>query len=463
MTAKAKQAPGPSLSSVFGLLRSLQTDPIRFFEGLRAEYGPVVRIPFAHKTTFLLTDPEHLKYVLRLNYKNYRKADMFNKERKKALGHSLLTSEGDHWFKQRKLCQPSFKRKQLDELVADMAGVVAHDLEEWAPRARSGEAFDVADELTAITINIASKTLFGVDMRPATAKVRETVGILVYEGAMRMKRLFRIPYVVPTPTNRRINRAIRELDEIVYGVIRDRRQSVEEERTDVLSRLLRARDPETGEGMTDEELRDEVTTFLIGGHESTASGLAWTVWLLATHPEAEARVRAEVAEALGGRPPTAADLPRLPYTRRVVQESLRLYPPSWLFDREAIEADEIGGYHIPAGATICILPWLQHRDPEQWPDPERFDPDRFRPERSEGRATFAYCPFSGGPRKCIGDEFALQESTIVVAMLTQRYAVNVDPDHPIDLLTLIALRPRHGVKVTIEERSGAPAEAAHGE
>jgi cytochrome P450 len=203
--------------------------------------------------------------------------------------------------------------------------------------------------------------------------------------------------------------------------------------------------------MNDTELRDEVTTFLIGGHESTASGLAWTTWLLATNPEVDARLRAEVAEVLGSRRPTVEDVGKLGFTRRVVQESLRLYPPSWLFDREAVADDELGGFHIPAGATLCILPWLQHRDPKHWEDPERFDPDRFLPERSETRPTFSYCPFSGGPRKCIGDEFALQESTIVAAMLAQRYRVTVVPEHPIELLTLIALRPRHGVKVTLRE------------
>jgi cytochrome P450 len=450
-----RQAPGPPATQLFTLLRGLQKDPVRFFEGLRREFGPVVRIPFAHKQVFLITDPDALKQVLQLNAKNYRKSEMFNRERKAALGESLLTSEGPHWFKQRKLAQPAFKRPQLNALVNDMAQVTARNLDGWRPHVERGRPFDIAEELTKLTIHIASKTLFGVDVGDKTDAICESVAVLVRAGAERMATLLRLPLFVPLPSHQRIKAALRTLDDIVYGVIRLRRADGGEGKADVLSLMLRAKDEETGRGMSDEELRDEVTTFLIAGHESTASGLAWTTWLLATHPGAEARVRAEAAAALGERLPTADDLPNLSYTRRVVQESLRLYPPSWLFDREAIADDELGGFHIPAGATLCILPWLQHRDPAVWEDPERFDPDRFLPDRGEGRPTFAYCPFSGGPRKCIGDEFALQESTIVLSMLTRRYRVAVVPSHPIELLTLIALRPRHGVQVTLHEAGDA--------
>jgi len=457
-----RQAPGPRATSLFGLLRGLSKDRLAFFERMWREYGEVVRIPLANKPLVMLTNPEHLEYVLRKNYLNFRKAELFNKERKTGLGLNLLTTEGAHWLKQRKLAQPAFKRQALAQLVDDMVAVGTRDLDGWAPHL-DGEPFDVAPELTAIAINIASKTLFGVDMRPDTAKVREAVGVIVRDGSARMASVFRLPWAVPTPRTLRIKRALRQLDEVVYGVIRDRR--AEEQAAgdaperDVLTRLLRARDPESGESMSDQELRNEVVTFLIAGHESAASSMAWTAWLLGRHPEVEAKVRAEVEAVLGGAPPTAETLPQLELTRRVVLESLRLYPPSWLFDRESIEADTLGDYAIPPRTVFCIVPYVQHRDPTYWPDPERFDPDRFLPEAVKARPTFSYCPFGGGPRRCIGDEFALMEMTIVVALTLQRYRLTLVEDHPVETLPAIALRPLHGVKVRLSAAEGSPVTA----
>jgi len=255
---------------------------------------------------------------------------------------------------------------------------------------------------------------------------------------------------VPTPRNRRHLAALRTLDQIVYGILHERRRHPRpaDRSGDLLSLLIEARDEETGEGMSDKQLRDEVLTLFVAGHESTANALAWTFYLLSQHPEAERRLRAELAEALAGGTPTVADLPNLPYTRMVIEESMRLYPPAWIMIRSAVADDEICGYRIPANATVLISPYVIHRLPAFWEAPAEFDPERFTPERSAGRPPFAYFPFGGGPHQCIGKGYALQAAQLILATVAQRFRLRLAPGQAVEPQALLTLRPRGGLPMT---------------
>jgi cytochrome P450 len=258
-----------------------------------------------------------------------------------------------------------------------------------------------------------------------------------------------LPPAVPTPRNLRYRRAIRVLDSLVYGIIADRRARPGIETGDLLSMLLATRDEETGEGLSDRELRDQLLTFIAAGHETTAVALAWTFYLLSENPDADERLRAEISEVLDGRAPTIHDLPRLAFTRRLIEESLRLYPPVYGLVRDALKDDEIGGFHIPARSMVVISPYLTHHHPAVWPDPERFDPDRFCPERAEGRPRFAWFPFLGGPHQCVGQEFAMMEATLVVARVAQSFRLRLAPGFEVVPKPMLSLRPRNGILMTV--------------
>jgi cytochrome P450 len=445
--APVMRPPGPSRLTTLSLVRNLQRDRVRFFQELWRRYGDFVRIPLGHRTFYVLNDADHIEWVLRANYRNYKKAAMFNDERRSALGDSLLTSHDEFWLRQRRLSQPAFQPQALNSYVGSMARIAGEELDQW--RARPGsQPFEIGAPLTAITIRIASEVLFGVDLRDEAEHISSSVHAVVDVGSSRIAAVTKMPLWWPSRAHRRFRRGLEYLDELVYRIV-DRRAN-DASGMDVLSRLIRARDEDTGAGMSRKALRDEVITFLIAGHESTAAGLAWTAYLVGTHPDVEERLRAEVREVLGDRPPSVADLPKLEYTSWVVQEAMRLYPPSWLFDREAVDADRLGNHELPAGAMLLIVPIVLHRHPRYWIDPERFDPLRFQPERTAARHPFAYVPFSAGPRQCIGNRFALIESIIVTAMMAQRFRVTVVPEHPIELMAVIALRPKHGVLVRLE-------------
>ncbi|MDP3767798.1 MAG: cytochrome P450, partial [Dehalococcoidia bacterium] len=256
----------------------------------------------------------------------------------------------------------------------------------------------------------------------------------------------------PTPTNLRFRRAMRTLDDIVYGMIEARRNNGAD-KDDLLSMLLEARDEETGEGMSDKQLRDEVFTMFTAGHETTAAALAWTWYLLSQHPEAEGRLHNELGSVLSGRTPGLDDLQRLPYTRMVIEETLRLYPPVWSIGRMALREDTVLGYRIPAKGQVLLSSYVTHRHPEFWDEPERFDPERFAPERAASRPRYAYFPFGGGPRQCIGNEFAMMEAQLALATLAQRYRLRLVPGQVVEPEPAVTLRPRHGVMVTVEARS----------
>ena len=320
------------------------------------------------------------------------------------LGEGLLTNEGSGWLRQRRLCQPAFHRERMASYGHTMSAFTEEMLATW----KDGEVRDIHQEMMQLTMRIVAKVLFGVEVKEDTERVAAALNALMRHTSGGRMILPPVVRHVPIPAMIRVKRAVRELDEIVNRIIRERRASGQDT-GDLLSMLMAARD-EDGSGMTDRQLRDEILTFLLAGHETTAVSLSWTWYLLSQHPEVEEKLRQELSHVLGGRTPQLEDLPRLPYTDKVVKESMRLYPPAWSLARTVKEL-ELAGYRIPVGSNVVMSPWIMHRDPRFFEQPEQFNPDRWTAEATQRLPRFAYFPFGGGPRLCIGASFAMMEAT----------------------------------------------------
>jgi cytochrome P450 len=330
-----------------------------------------------------------------------------------------------------------------------MSALAAEHAERWSGLVAQGKPVDVLAEMMTLTLRVVSRALLSAEVGGEAGRVGTALGhALGWANDQLTSPWSVVPRTVPIPRNRRIKAAIGALDEVVLGIIRERRAGTADP-ADLLSLLMAARDEETGEGMNDTQLRDEVMTIFLAGHETTANLLAWTFSLLSRFPSAGRALRGELASVLGGRPATFADLPKLAQTRRVLDEALRLYPPAWSFGRLAEEADELGGFHIPKGSLVILNPYITHRLPEHWPDPEGFDPDRFEPARFDALPRFAYLPFGGGPRQCIGNSFALMEGVILLATLAQKFRPELLPGHAVELDPGITLRPKGGLPMRL--------------
>jgi cytochrome P450 len=396
---------------------------------------------------FLVNKPEYIEHVLLTNQANYQKSHFQRHLLGPLLGNGLLTSEGEFWRRQRRIAAPAFHGRRIAGFGTTMAGCTEAMLTRW--RGLS-EPFDLAGEMMALTLDIIARTMFSTAVSGEVAAIRRLTDIVVNlrPGIL---DLFGLPEWIPRRQSRRYRGAIAAYDALVARFLAERR-SGRDERDDLLAMLLATRDPETGEGMSDRQIRDEILTIFLAGHETTANALSWTFYLLARHPEAEARLHEELDRVLGGRNPTHADLAELKWTRMVIEEALRLYPPAHTIGRTAIGEDRIGGMRIPRGALVTVSIHATHRNPKLWREPERFDPERFAPAAAAARPRFAYMPFGGGPRICIGNSFAIAEAQVVVAMIAQRYRPRLAPGHVVEPIGLITLRPREGVWVTLEPR-----------
>ncbi|MCG8348137.1 MAG: cytochrome P450 [Chloroflexales bacterium] len=439
--------PGPRGLPIVGVLPYVRRDSLRFYLATTRRYGDIA---YLGRGFYAINNPSYIKYILQDHNSNYVKGGAIP-NLKLLVGEGLLTSEGGFWRRQRRLAQPAFHRQRLGLLAATMTDATVEMLERWQTFTVGSQPFDVAAEMIRLTLNIVSRTLFSTDMSGDTNTVRRALPTSLKYVRQRSLSAFPPPTHWPLPSNLRFQQARRALDAIVYRVIEERRCSGRDH-GDLLSMLMLATDEETGEAMDDRQLRDEVMTIFLAGHETTANALSWTFYLLSLHPDIERRMHAEVVEVLGDRTPTVDDLSRLSYTRQVLDESMRLYPPAWLISRSPIQDDEIGGYTIPAGETILISPYTMHRNPAYWDNPEGFDPERFTPEKQAARPRFAYFPFGGGPRICIGNNFALMESQLILAMISQRYRLHLVSGHPVAPQTMITLRPRYGILMTLHQR-----------
>ena len=391
------------------MLPRLRRDALQTFVDAADQYGDLVHLKVGPYHGFLALDPADVRHVLQDNARNYHKSPVYERLRD-GVGNGLLTSEDAFWLRQRRLAQPAFHRQRVMAMADAMVACTEQMLERWDGVASRGETIDLVEEMMAVTQAIIVRTMFSTDLGEAAEVVNRTWPII----NRRIGETFwatKIETALPLPANRRFWRALRELETVVYRIIADRRRSGRDE-ADLLSMLLSARDEDTGAGMDDRQLRDEVMTMLLAGHETTSLALSWTYFLLSRHPDVERGIADEVDRVIGGGRPSFAHVDRLVSTRRAIEESLRLYPPAWGFSRQAVGDDEIGGYRVPKGSLVFLIPFVIHRRPALWPDPERFDPGRFTPEQEAARPKFAYMPFGGGPRGCIGNQFAMVEAQL---------------------------------------------------
>ena len=442
--------PGPRGLPVVGMLPAIRRNPTQVFMNAARRFGDVVYFKIGPRRGYLITNPADIRHVLQDNARNYRKSPLYDKLRV-AFGNGLLTSEGEFWLRQRRIAQPAFHRQRVAALAGVMTDAARETAAEWRAVASAGRPVDVTEEMMRLTRTIVLRALLGTDLGPFTgtvdgawATINQHIGESFWALGFTDK--------LPTPKNRRFAAARAVLRGAVDYAISERRRNPSKG-TDLLSMLLSARDEETGETMTEEQLRVEVITFLLAGQETTALALTWTWYLLAQHSAEQQRLEQEIDSVLDGRAPDVSDLANLTYTRMVIDESMRLYPPAWAFSRQALSDDTLGGFHLPCGWLAFVMPYVLHRLPAFWDNPDAFDPERFLPQRSADRPKFVYLPFGAGPRQCIGNQFALLEAPLVLATLAQRYRLHLAEGHDAEPWPLITLRPRSAMSMIIERRT----------
>ena len=445
-----RRAPGPPGRWGLRNLARFARDQLGLLRAVADEYGDVARLELFGNTYFLVSHPDDIEAVL-VKHARVMLRDGHSVILERALGKGLLTSEGERWKQQRKLMAQAFVPRRIQSYGAAMASVTASGLRPW----RDGAVINLHQEMSRLTMEVVAEVLFGSGLTPSDIElVRDSMETVNEFFANSPEAITLLPAWVPTPLNRRVTAAVARLDELLYRIIARRRAG--EPREDLLGTLLAAQGDD-GARMNDLQLRDEAMTLFLAGHETTALALAHTLYLLSTHPEVERRLHAELAAVVGDRLPTADDVRALPYTERVLKESMRLYPPAWTTGREAAEDVEVGGYHIPKGAQILTSQWVVHHDPRWFPNPEGFDPDRWTPERAKLLPRFAYFPFGGGPRVCIGNHFAMLEATLMLAVIVSRWRLDMLPGQRLELKPSVTLRQAgDGLRVRLTERSGAP-------
>ena len=436
---------------VLGCLPQFWREPLFTLVSAQREGGDVVRMDLGTRRFYLLSHPDHVRRVLQENAKNYVKG--YNRV-KVLLGNGLVMNEGASWLHQRRLMQPAFHQGRLAELASTMVQETQDMLGRWEASAYEERPLDVAEEMTLLTQRIIVKTMFGAKAGAGSEKLARAFDTAL---AGIDTRSFMPSWFgrLPIPFNRRFERALAILDEEVYRIIRERRRGGHEKSDDLLAMLMEARDEETGESMSDRQLRDEVMTIYLAGHETTAAALSWGWYLLSKNPDAARKVRDEVSYVLKGRWPSLEDLPALVYTRMVIDETLRLYPPAWVVSRKAVEDDEMGGYRITAHSRLMLSPYVTHRRADLWENPEGFDPQRFAPGSGDGWQRYAYYPFGGGPRQCIGNNFALMEATLVLSAVAQRYQLALVPGLEVSAKPKATLRPHPGIWMMLHAASPA--------
>ncbi|MEZ4300242.1 MAG: cytochrome P450 [Polyangiaceae bacterium] len=440
-----RKAPMPPGSKLVGHLPEIRRDQLGFFLRAREACGDVARFRFIVLPVHLLSHPDHVRRVLVDEHRNYDKQTKGFNVLRLVLGNGLLTAEGDFWRRQRRIAQPAFHKERIAAFGERMVRATEDTARAWTDLAKSGATMDVASEMMRLTLRIAGETLLSTDVTGDAASVGRAVSLMLGEANTRILQPIEIPLQIPTPQNRKVSAALETLNSVVRRMIEERRRMTGERPNDLLTMLMEARDEETGEGMTDQQLRDEVLTIFLAGHETTANALAWTFYLLSLHPVAARRMRAELSDVLGGRLPEVSDVNKLTYTTAVLKESMRLYPPAWIIGRRAVADDVIDGFEIPADSIVFASPWVTHRHPAFWVNPEGFDPERFLPERAAEIHRHAYFPFGAGPRICIGQGFAMIEAVLLLATLAQRFRLDLVPGHPVIPQPSITLRPRHGI------------------
>jgi cytochrome P450 len=448
----AAAVPGPRGAPLLGSSLDLLRDPLGTYVRAMRAHGDVARLvvgpPGGRVVLHLLAEPELVRWALADHGNTKRMA--FYTAAAETLGDALLTSDGERWRRQRRIIQPLFTRQHMDAWAAAMAEEAARLVASWGRAATEGRPVDLHREMTGFTLRVIGRLLFGADVDAAVPRVAVAFPVLNRYIHQRIVAPVRWPRSWPTPANRRADRARAALDAVVDQIIARRRAGpAPPDADDLVARLLAARDPDTGDRLDDAEVREQVLLFLLAGHETTATALTFTLHLLGHHQEVQQRVRDEARAVLGDRAPTAADAAALAHTTRVVKEALRLYPPLYGIGRRTVADGTVGGYLLPAGSLLLVSPWATHRHPRHWDRPEVFDPERFTPEREAARHRYAWLPFGGGPRACLGSHFALLEAVIATASVVRALRLRTEPG-PVPLATGITLRPAATVLCSLQ-------------
>jgi cytochrome P450 len=435
--------PGPKLTLSLGIFGIFRSDPLRFFMQM-SRYGDLSHTQILGRHVYLVNEPEAIRDVLVTNARKFKKGRGLQLARR-LLGNGLLTSEGDFWRRQRRLAAPAFHHQKIARYAETMVAQAQQTSQRWQP----DQQVDMAHEMMRLTLAVAGKTLFDADVEQEADEIGTALSAAMRLFARTSSPFYPILEKLPLEANRRFAEANQRLDQTIYRMIAEHRRNPHHE--DLLGMLLAAQDEEGGSGqMTDRQLRDEAMTIFLAGHETTALATTWTWFLLSQHPAVEEKLQAELRRVLAGRPPAFTDIPNLTYTRQVLAEAMRLYPPAYVVGRETLEEYELCGYRIPVGASLLMSQYVMHRNPRYFPDPERFDPDRFTPEAEAKRPKFSYFPFGGGPRVCIGEPFAWTEGILVLAALAQAWQPRLMPGQTIGVRPLITLRPQNGVWMRLE-------------
>src|SRR5215467_3097726 len=439
-----KFPPGPPPNLIRSLFGAMQQNPLDYFTAMAQKYGDVSGMRIGKFRSLFINHPDLIEDVLVNNARKYHKGRIL-RANKYLFGEGLLTSEGDFWLRQRRLAQPAFHRARVAAYGATMVEYAERAMRDW----RGGETRDIHEAMMQITLQVVGKTLFNTDLAHDAREVGETLETLLKLAADFGKSIL-IPLWVPTPRNLRARIGVRRIEKIIYRIIKQKRAEARDT-GDLLSMLLAVQD-EDGSRMTDKQLRDETITLFLAGHETTANALSWTIWLLARNPRANQKFLDELDGILAGRAPSIDDIPKLAYTAHVLAESMRLYPPAWGMARLAKEPVEVGGYKLVPGNGVACAQWVVHRDPRWFNNPEKFLPERWEGDLAKRLPRFAYFPFGGGPRQCIGNSFALMEATLILATVAQRFRFRIDENHPVKPLASITLRPAHGIRAMLEAR-----------
>jgi cytochrome P450 len=443
--------PGPAGVPLLGSFLEVQRDILGMLERGQRDHGDTVRFRMGPFDFVLIHRPEDIRTVLLERVDDFPKSPSYS-GLELVVGKGLLTSEGEFWKRQRRLATPAFHHKHLQNLGETMVRCTSELVDEWERLPGFAPELDVHEQMMALTLRIVGLALFSTELSAHAGTMGPALAtVLEHANFISTSLLVVAPAWLPTTRNRRFAAAMKVVDDMVLGIIAARRKTGED-RGDLLSMLMAATDERGEVRMTDRELRDEVATIVLAGHETTAQALTWTFMLLSRHVDVQRRVVAEIRQVCGDAPPQFEHLRALDYTGRVLDEALRLYPPAWAIERQARVDVELGGYTIPAKTMVGIAPWTLHRHPEHWPNPEGFDPDRFLPEAVAARPRYVYLPFGGGPRQCIGVNFALYEAKLVLATVLQRVSLELVPGQDLSCDAAVTLRPANGLKVRLRRR-----------
>lgn len=440
---------GPKGLPLSGNILAFRRDTLQFIRDAAKEYGDVAHFRFGPKRhVYMLNNPEQIKEVLVTKQAHFRKAKGLQVARA-VVGDGILTSEGKKHMRQRRLMQPAFHRDRIAGYGDVMVRQGVELMSEW----KDGEVLDIHHDMMKVTLAIITETMFGKTVKEGSDKIAHAIDVGLKYVSSKATSFIDIPLSVPTRSNREFIESSEVLDKTIYALIEERRKKGESSHTDLLAMLLAARDEDDGQGMTDEQVRDEVMTIFVAGHETTANTMSWIFYLLATHLEAEQKLHDELKAVLDGRLPTVEDLPRLSYANLIVQETLRLYPAAWMINREVVEEVEIGGHTYKPGDTLMMSQYVMHRMEKYYDDPDAFRPERFEGDLLKRIPAYAYFPFGGGPRVCIGNNFALMEAALLLATIAQQYKLRLaEPEKQVEPEPLVTLRPKNGLMMRLEKQ-----------